>query len=70
MGGDAFSVVDLTDDHLTLVKQAISRWKSGHPGTTPGFASYQDPQLARLLWLEWWMDWALKHCVQPAFAWS
>lgn len=26
----------------------------------------RDPMLARLVWLEWWMAWALKHCKVPA----
>lgn len=25
-----------------------------------------DPILARLIWLEWWMAWALKNCTTPA----
>ena len=25
-----------------------------------------DPVLARLIWLEWWMAWALKNCTTPA----
>lgn len=25
-----------------------------------------DGTLARLIWLEWWMDWALKNCNHPA----
>ncbi len=26
----------------------------------------RDPMLARLIWLDWWMHWALKHCKVPA----
>lgn len=32
---------------------------------TPDEGKY-DATLARLIWLEWWMDWALKHCETPA----
>ncbi len=26
-----------------------------------------DPILGRLMWLEWWFDWALKNCKRPTF---
>lgn len=35
------------------------KWQPGDPGP-------YDACLARLLWLEWWMAWALKNCVRPA----
>jgi hypothetical protein len=33
--------------------------------TTPDEGKY-DPYLARLIWLEWWMAWALDNCETPA----
>jgi hypothetical protein len=69
MAHESGNCVDLTETHLVAVKGAVSRWKDLHPGTTPGFTRSLDPQLARLLWLEWWMDWALKNCEHPAFDW-
>lgn len=33
--------------------------------TTPDEGKY-DPYLARLIWLEWWMTWALDNCETPA----
>lgn len=52
---------------LVEVRHAVALWKA-KPWPTeeriPGF----DPELnlARLLWLEFWIEWALKNCEHPA----
>ena len=33
----------------------------------PGFEEGQDSVLAVLIWMEFWIDWALEHCHQPVF---
>lgn len=59
-------------------RQTISARPPGFPGEStynketqtwepPPDADKYDPQLARLLWLEWWMRWALANCETPAF---
>lgn len=70
MGGDPQSCVPLKSEHLNAVRDAIKNWKAAHPNTKPGFADGQDYQLARLLWLEWWMNWALNNCPEPTFYWD
>lgn len=58
-------VVLLTEDHLAQVRAALKAWNARHhlpPGWRPG----QDADKARLMWLEWWMDWALRNCKVPA----
>ncbi len=44
-------------------------WEQFDPETqqwsAPDEGKY-DPILARLIWLEWWMDWALANCETPA----
>ena len=74
--------VMLTNDDLEVVRLALNEWKKkatlppgfdGFPRfnhearrwETPDEGKY-DPILGRLIWLEWWMDWALKNCETPA----
>jgi hypothetical protein len=71
----------LTPDHLHRVRVAIGEWQRVYPNAVPGwdyFAEFpgrddiddgvrgRDSTLARLLWLEWWIAWALAHCERPA----
>ena len=39
--------------------EETKEWKSADEGKYDGY-------LARLIWLEWWMDWALANCETPA----
>ncbi len=64
--------------HLTAVQNALRRWREQHPEAVPGFdysphwnhpddgVRGRDPILARLIWLEFWIDWALRTCEKPA----
>jgi hypothetical protein len=70
----------LTPEHLAIVRAARERWQAEHPAAVPGFdfsrfmadqskddgVRGRDGVLARLLWLEWWMSWALANCERPA----
>ena len=72
----------LTQKHLLAVKDALKKWKAKHPDTTPGWCECKecrpymresktphvemDYTLARLLWLEYWISWALETCKSPA----
>lgn len=72
----------LTRTHADLVTRARKLWEEGHRGAKPGWCSCRkcdiliaknrkdhvelDGILARLLWLEWWINWALKNCKIPA----
>jgi hypothetical protein len=64
---------------LGLITAARIRWQATHPDAIPGFdydpmwlkeqddgVRGRDDVLARLLWLEWWMAWALRTCERPA----
>lgn len=69
----------LKESHYHVVKEALDRWKASSD-KPPGFADDKivdgkwtlvdkdkyDPILARLIWLEWWMRWALDNCETPA----
>jgi len=62
---------------LDLVRQARERRQASNGGKEPGFwdasperpwesiDNGKDPTLARLIWLEFWIDWALKTCKIP-----
>lgn len=71
----------LTQTDLALVRQARAAWEQ-QPSKRPGFYSQEscggvvvrlhpesdrdDANLARLKWLEYWIDWAIHHCETPA----
>jgi hypothetical protein len=74
-------IVPLTPDMFATVRAARERWLARHPNAIPGWdypehfpgrdevddgVRGRDATLARLLWLEWWMDWALRTCERPA----
>lgn len=67
----------ITENDLQIVRNRIAEWKLTHnkpPGFDPGLFPDEkegevgqfDYILARALWLEWWMDYALKNCERPA----
>lgn len=67
----------LKPEHALTIDQALKRWKEAHPHAVPGFEAWDpldrncievgyDAILARLIWLDWWVKWALKHCEMPA----
>lgn len=72
----------ITEEGLSKVRAARERWEecATKPPGFSGFPTYNqinksvftpdegkyDHQLARLIWLEWWMEWALKNCETPA----
>lgn len=72
----------LEKHHHTTVIAALERWRlrATLPPGFSGFPEYDkdkqvwkspdegkyDAILARLIWMEWWMAWALKNCETPA----
>lgn len=57
----------ITYDHYGKIASALKHWKEVHPEAQPRMDSTDvDGILARLLWLEWWTDWALENCKTPA----
>jgi hypothetical protein len=72
----------LRPEHLLIVQAALTKWQhtatlppgfEGYPEhdketgewVTPDAGKY-DATLARLMWLEFWMRWALENCETPA----
>ncbi len=71
--------IRLTEKHLDLVSLCLTEYKNNmkvkippgyqevHEGTHPSVPEYDD-YLARLIWLEWWIRWALSNCKIPALS--
>lgn len=53
---------------LDQIAVARKRYEEAHPGAVPGWCKYknEDAVLARLVWYEWWFDYALRNCKVPA----
>lgn len=70
----------ISQDDLDYIRKARIRRERSNGGKPPGFFICNektnwhcvdngvDPTLARLLWLEFWMDWALKNCAFPSIS--
>lgn len=71
----------LRPEHLAAVRAARVEWGITHPAAVPGWdwsphaikaegaddgIRGRDGVMARLVWLEWWMEWALRECERPA----
>lgn len=56
----------LTNEHYNQIAAALERYQSRHPKAKPGFSDELDGVLARLIWLEWWVRWALANCKAPS----
>jgi hypothetical protein len=57
--------VMITEDHYAEVHSALENYQK-IATEPPGFGDTYDPQLARLMWLDFWMRWALDNCETPA----
>lgn len=60
----------LRPEHRDAVSRARAAWEARHPGAVPGWTTGCDMVLARLIWYEWWMTWALEHSERPAIEMS
>ena len=65
LGSDSNCYV-LRPEHRDAVAKARKAWEARHPGAVPGWGAGLDAILARLIWYEWWMTWALENCERPA----
>lgn len=55
------------EEVLAAVAKHVAKVGQKTPGWPPdGEDERYDPDLARLLWFEWWMRWALTDCETPA----
>lgn len=53
------------------VRAALTRYQAKHPDVEPGFTESNNvaaATLARLIWLDYWFDWAVKNCTNPVLA--
>ena len=66
-----------TEEHVRVVRKALAAYQKANPRAMPGWvnddeddgardiALRYDGNLARLIWLEWWMSYALKNFENP-----
>jgi hypothetical protein len=65
--------VPLCDRHLQEVDRALTDFYKKYPEIVPGYTGLDDDtsiysaSLARLLWLHFWIKWALNNCKSPMF---
>jgi hypothetical protein len=59
-------IAHLRREHLEVISAARMRYELDHPGAVLGWNDDCDPVLARLVWYEFWMRWALENCEHPA----
>lgn len=67
----------INEQDVLVIKQALDRHVARHGDLTPGFRDWHErdedappnamecAQRARLLWLHYWCDWAVKNCKLP-----
>jgi hypothetical protein len=65
----------INEHDVAYVKRALDAYRLKHPNAQPGFDDWetregegvtmQDANMARLIWLHYWMDWAVKNCERP-----
>ncbi len=65
--------------HLKVIREAVERFKKVQGNARPRFCScsseeycecgttHADAHYARLIWLLWWIHWALRNCRNPTF---
>jgi hypothetical protein len=68
---------ELTQVHLDEIARALEHRRASNGDKEPGFEDEtpegelidtgKDAQLARLVWLEYWVRWALRNCEHPIF---
>lgn len=64
----------LTTGHRDIIKLARRNWEADHPNAVPGFWEDDEPteaekdydaNLARLIWLDYWISWTVENCEFP-----
>lgn len=60
---------DLEKSHLLAVQEALVEYRKEYPHIKPRFgASDVEANLARLIWLAWWIEWTLANCKRPSIS--
>ena len=60
-------IAPILPEHLDMVKRATLKMKQRFKGIGAADGSDEGWWLMRLVWLEYWMKWALENCKQPTF---
>lgn len=72
--------VAINEKDVAVVKEALDKHIATHGDLTPGFRAWDESdedapanatqcaERARLIWLHYWMDWAVRECEWPVVA--
>lgn len=59
----------VTQELVNVVSAALAEWKADHPESVAAFEGENaDNVLCRLIWLDYWLKWALANCETPVIA--
>lgn len=61
-------IARLLPGDLEAVRDARVARQSAMGEIDPGFGPGEDQTLARLIWLEYWIEWAVSNCANPSLA--
>lgn len=61
--------VPITTKHKELIDEAWVNYTEKYPNATPTYDTdkTEDAHMCRLVWLRYWIHYALEHCKQPVF---
>ncbi len=62
-------IILLTRGHQKEINDAYQNFFKKYPHSKPGFETDSEPDRwhVRLVWLKYWVDWAIENCGYPAF---
>ncbi|MEK3849952.1 MULTISPECIES: hypothetical protein [Paenibacillus] len=63
---DSTATTLIKDDDLKIIRRAKEQWITDHPKSIAGWRRNEDDILAKLIWYEFWFEWALNNCKIPA----
>lgn len=66
--GDHPGVRLVTPGLVAVVRKAKEDYTVANPDAVAGFGEGQDSKLPRIIWLEYWLEWALENCETPVIA--
>lgn len=59
----------VTQEMVDVVRCELARWRLVNPDVAPEFNNNEEAaDLARVIWLDYWLTWALKNCETPVVA--
>ena len=74
-GRDSDGIIEIHPCQVTIDQRDVDFWhgkvkayRAMNPDVQPGFDNTRDYILARMMWFEFWVQWAVKNCEMPVIA--